>query len=78
VLSFSASSDVPWIEVTPSSGTVPTTVILTLRPELRPPAATEGSVSFAATGDGVALSVTVSVSVGAQSRRAGRRVRPAQ
>ncbi len=78
VLSFSASSDVPWIEVTPSSGTVPTTVILTLRPELRPPSATEGSVSFAATGDGMAFSATVSVAVGAQSRRAGRRVRPAQ
>jgi hypothetical protein len=78
VLSFSASSDVGWIEVTPSSGTVPTTVILTLRPELRPPSATQGSVSFAATGDGMAFSATVSVVVGAQSRRAGRRVRPAQ
>ncbi len=78
VLSFSASSDVGWIEVTPSSGTVPTTVILTLRPELRPPSATQGSVSFAATGDGMAFSATVSVVVGAQLRRAGRRVRPAQ
>ena len=76
VLSFSASSDVPWIEVTPSSGTVPSTVTLTLRPELRPASATEGSVSFAATGDGMAFSTTVSVTVGAQSRRAGRRVRP--
>ena len=78
VLSFSASSDVGWIEVTPSSGTVPTTVILTLRPELRPASATEGSVSFATTGDGMAFSATVSVAVGAQSRRAGRRVRPAR
>ena len=78
VLSFSASSDVPWIEVTPSSGSVPTTVILTLRPELRPASATEGSVSFAAAGDGMAFSATVRVAVGAQSRRAGRRVRPAR
>ena len=78
VLSWSASSDVPWIEVTPSSGAVPSTVILTLRPELRPASATEGSVSFAATGDGMAFSATVSVAVGAQLRRGGRRVRPAQ
>jgi hypothetical protein len=78
VLSWSASSDVPWIEVTPSSGAIPTTAILTLRPELRPPAATEGSVAFAATGDGMSFSATVSVAVGAQLRRAGRRVRPAR
>jgi len=76
VLSWSASSDVPWIDVTPSSGDMPTTVVLTLHPELLPPTATEGSVSFAATGDGMAFSTTVSVAVGAQLRRAGRRVRP--
>jgi len=76
VLSWSAASDVPWIEVTPSSGTVPTTVTLTLRPELRPPSETEGSVSFTATGDGMSFSTTVRVAAGAQVRRSGRRVRP--
>jgi len=76
VLSWSATSDVPWIVVTPSSGAIPTTATLTLRPELRPPSETEGDVTFSATGDGMAFSATVSVTVGSQCRQAGRRVRP--
>ena len=76
VLSWSATSDVEWIEVTPSSGAAPTIVTLTLHPELRPAAATQGSVSFTAAGDGMFFSATVEVMVGAQSRRASRRVRP--
>lgn len=78
VLSWSASSNVPWIEATPSSGSLPTTVMLTLRPELRPPSETEGEVSFFATGDGMTFSTAVRVTVGGQCRPAGRRVRPDQ
>jgi hypothetical protein len=79
VLSWSATSDVPWIEVTPSSGdSLPATVVLAVRAGLRPPREREGTVSFSASGDGMAFSTTVDVGVGASCRRVGRRVRPAQ
>lgn len=76
VLSWSATSDVPWIEVTPSSGdSLPATVVLTVRADLRPPADREGIVSFSASGDGMSFSTTVDLKVGAYVRRVGRRVR---
>ncbi len=78
VLSWVATADVPWLEVTPSSGTRPTTVTVTVRDELRPQSETEGTVSFAATGDGMDFSTTVSVQVGSKFRRAGRRMSPVQ
>ena len=76
VLSWTATSNVSWIEVTPSSGNIPTTATLTVHPELRPPSEIEGEVSFSATGDGMAFSTTVSVTVGGQCRQSGRRVCP--
>jgi hypothetical protein len=76
VLTWSAASDVPWLVVTPSSGTLPTTATLELRPELRPSTATEGTVTFTATGDDMSFSSTVAVAVGVQRRHVGRRVRP--
>ena len=76
VLSWSAISNVPWIEVTPSSGGLPAAATLTMRTELRPPLETEGVVTFSATGDGMDLSATVSVRVGARNRRGARRVLP--
>ncbi len=78
VLSWTATPDVPWLEVTPSSGTRPTTATVTVRDELRPQSETEGTVSFAATGDGMDFSTTVSVQVGSKFRRAGRRMSPVQ
>jgi len=78
VLSWVATADVPWVEVTPSSGTRPTTVTVTVHDELRPQSETEGTVSFAATGDGMDFSTTVSVQVGSKFRRAGRRMSPVQ
>ena len=76
VLSWTASSDVSWIEVTPSSGNLPATPILTVRPEQRPWVENEGVVTFSATGDGMEFSATVSVTVGARHRRGARRVLP--
>lgn len=77
VLSWSAVSNVPWIEVTPSSGdALPATVTLTVGAELRPPLETEGVVTFSATGDGMDFSTTVSVKMGARLRRGARRVVP--
>jgi hypothetical protein len=76
VLSWTASSDVSWIEVTPSSGNLPATPILTVRPEQRPRVENEGVVTFSATGDGMEFSATVSVTVGARHRRGARRVLP--
>ena len=77
-LSWSATSDVPWIEVTPSSGdSLPATVVLAVRAALRPPRERKGTVSFSASGDGMAFSTTVNFSFGASCRRVGRRVRPA-
>jgi hypothetical protein len=76
VLSWSASSDVPWLDLAPDSGSVPASMTLSLRPELRPPTATAGTVTFVATGDDMSFSTTVSVLVGAQHRRAAGRLRP--
>ncbi len=78
VLSWTASSDVSWIEVTPSSGSLPATPALTVRPELVLRSETEGVVTFSATGDGMDFSATVSVKVGARLRRGARRVCPAR
>lgn len=76
VLTWSAASDVSWIEVTPGTGAVPGTLTVTLRPELRPAAESEGTVTLTAIGDGMELSTTLRVAMGAQVRRASGRIRP--
>ena len=76
VLTWSAASSVSWIEVTPATSTVPGTLTVTLRPELRPPTETEGTVTLVATGDGMDLSTTVRVTLASQLRRASSRIRP--
>jgi hypothetical protein len=76
VLSWTASSDVPWIEVTPDGGKVPETVNVTVHDDLRPPLETEGTVTFSATGDGMSFETVVDVSVGARFRNAGPRMSP--
>jgi hypothetical protein len=76
VLSWTASSDVSWIEVTPSSGDLPANPTVTVRPELAPASGSGGVVTFSATGDGMNFSTTVSVDMGARLRRGGRRVVP--
>jgi hypothetical protein len=76
LLSWTATSDVPWIEVSPSSGNRLTTVTVTMNEELRPPLETEGAVTFSATGDGMSFETVVDVAVGARLRQAGRRMSP--
>jgi hypothetical protein len=77
VLSWTASSEVPWLVVEPSSGTLPATVSVELRPELRPAAATEGTISFTASGDGMSFSTITTLTVGPPLRRGDRRIAPA-
>jgi hypothetical protein len=77
VLSWSATSDVPWIEVSPSSGDLPATATLAVSSEMRPRLESEGVVTFSATGDGMAFSATVSVTVDGPHHRWGvRRISP--
>jgi len=79
VMSWSATSDVPWIEATPSSGEVPMAVTLTYHPELRAPLETEGTVTFSATGDDMSFETTVVVAVpGSGHRRGARRQAPSR
>jgi hypothetical protein len=77
VLSWSAISDVPWLEVTPSSGGLPVAVTVTLRPELRPWSESDGIVTFSATGDDMEFEASVNVTVsGSHHRRNVRRAGP--
>jgi hypothetical protein len=76
VLSWTASSDVSWIEVTPTAGDLPANPTVTVRPELAPTSGARGVVTFSATGDGMDFSTTVNVNIGARLRRGGRRVVP--
>jgi hypothetical protein len=72
VLSWSATSDVSWIEVMPASGDLPATVTVASDPGSGPLPGAEGTVTFSAAGDGMDFTKTVTVTVGA----AGHRWRP--
>jgi hypothetical protein len=77
VMSWSAAPDVPWIEVSPSSGELPATVTLTLRPELQPQFENDAVVTFSAAGDGMEFETSVNVSVsGLRHRTDFRRSAP--
>lgn len=74
VLSWTATAESPWIEVTPSSGGLPAVVTVAIRSRLRPPVETEGRVRFSASGDGMAFEALADVTVrGPRHRRAVRR-----
>ena len=59
VLTWSAISDVAWLEVTPPSGTVPGGA--TIRLVGSPAASATGTVRFSASGEGMSFSTTVTV-----------------
>jgi hypothetical protein len=59
VLTFSATSDVDWLSVTPPTGAVPARAAIRLVGS--PPAGASGTVRFAATGDGMDLAASVVV-----------------
>ncbi len=78
VLTWSAVSSVPWLAVEPAMGSLPGSLTIMLHPNLRPPTSTAGTITISAIGDGMSLTSEVQVEVGAQLRRAGRRIRPAK
>lgn len=73
VLSWTAASEVPWLEVSPSAGEVPGTATVTYRPELRPPGELTGAVVIGAAGDGMAFSERLEVALAGQVRHGGGR-----
>ena len=76
VIEWTATTDVPWLEVNPVAGTLPSTLTVILRDELRHPMDTSATVSIDAAGDSMAFQAHVEVNVGAPVRRATGRGRP--
>ena len=70
VLQWTATTDVPWLEVSPTSGTLPTTATVVLRNDLRPPTPASATVSIDAVGDSMAFQLQVPITVGSPVRRA--------
>ncbi len=78
VLNWTATVDVPWLELSPAAGTLPSTLTVTLRPELRPPTESSATVSINAAGDGMAFHAQADVKIDARMRRATGRRRPVE
>jgi hypothetical protein len=76
VLSWTASSTVPWLAVEPAAGQPPQTVTITLEPDLRPPGELTGTIVLDAAGDGMAFTARVDVELGGLVRHAGGRRQP--
>ncbi|MCD4748630.1 MAG: hypothetical protein K8R59_04575 [Thermoanaerobaculales bacterium] len=76
VLEWTATTNVPWLEVVPATGTLPSTVTVILIPELRRPMETSATVSIDAAGDSMSFHEQVEVKVGARARRAAGRAHP--
>jgi hypothetical protein len=74
VLTWTAAADVPWLSVSPPSGALPATVAVSLVPSALPPGGGTGVVHFAAVGDGMSVSATVSVAAPVRIRRPRRRL----
>ncbi len=77
VLSWSATWDVPWLDVTPSGGTVPAAPTIALSSDEWPPQPATGTVRFDAQGDGMTFSATVAVTAAERLRHSGPRLTPA-
>lgn len=76
VLQWTATADVPWIELAPSAGTLPEQLTVTLIPELRPPGERFATVRVDAVGDSMVFDAQVEVAVGGRVRRPILRVSP--
>ncbi len=68
VLEWSATTDRPWLEISPTSGTLPTTVAVILHNDLRPTTQTTGTVSIDAVGDTMDFELQVPVTAGSPVR----------
>lgn len=76
VLEWTATVDVPWLEIEPASGTLPSTPVVRLKPELRRPWENSATVSIYADGDSMSFQAWVDVSFGARARRGEARSNP--
>lgn len=76
VLQWTATVDVPWLEVTPSSGVLPAVASVRLVEALRPASATTATLTVRATGDSMDFSTLLPVTVGAPVRHPSRRLAP--
>ncbi len=77
VLTWTATSDVDWLQVEPSSGTLPASPTVSLAPGRGPVGAAAGTLRIEATGDGMTFAQSVQVAVqAAPPRSAERRLRP--
>ncbi len=77
VLTWTATSDVDWLQVQPSSGTLPASPTVSLAPGRGPVGAAAGTLRIEATGDGMTFARSVQVVVQpAQPRSVERRLRP--
>lgn len=76
VLEWTATVDVPWLEIEPASGTLPNTPVVSLKPELRRPWENSATVTIYADGDSMVFRAWVGVSFGARARPGGGRSTP--
>lgn len=76
VLQWTAETDVSWLEIEPSYGSVPDSTTVTYRPQLQPPGQDTATITFYAAGDSLSFNATVDVVAGSKVRRSGRRVTP--
>lgn len=74
VLGWTATADVPWLEVTPASGSLPGRATVGLVGGQLPAGAPTGHVRFEATGDGMAFTVEVTVTTEGRVFRVRRRL----
>jgi hypothetical protein len=75
VLAWTATADVPWLQVTPSGSGLPATATVSLVSAALPAAGGTGTVRFDASGDGLEFSASVTVTAPGQARPIRRRLR---
>jgi hypothetical protein len=75
-LSWTATSDAPWLKISPTSGALPARPTIALVPDHLSQRPSPATVSFEAEGDGMFFATDVEVAVGAGTRRVERRLRP--
>ncbi len=73
VLSWSATTDAPWLAVEPTSGTLPATLTVSLTGN-QPPSGTAADVHVTASGDGMSFSASFVVTSAVESPRLRRRL----
>jgi hypothetical protein len=75
VLAWTATADVPWLNVSPAGPALPATATVSLVSAALPAAGGTGTVRFDASGDGLEFSASVTVTAPGQARPIRRRLR---